>query len=174
MRLLHDRHLPVRLHLTLDENTPGVAELLSVARRLGVAKAIVNHGELDSAGISGVYREAHICVFPSVCESFGFPQVEAMASGLPLIAADTTVNREVCADGAVYFPPHDAGRLAELVAHFCLHPADLVHAANAGLARAVVFDWRRAARETLSWLGADTMEAQVGPCGSPARSAVGP
>jgi glycosyltransferase involved in cell wall biosynthesis len=40
---------------------------------------------------------------------------EAMAHGLPIVAADTPVNREICADSAVYFRVRDPGDLADKV-----------------------------------------------------------
>lgn len=52
-----------------------------------------------------LYRSSDIFVFPSISETFGHPMVEALASGLPVIAADTAVNREVCGDAALYFEP---------------------------------------------------------------------
>jgi glycosyltransferase involved in cell wall biosynthesis len=55
-----------------------------------------------------LYRSSDIFVFPSYTESFGHPLVEAMASGLPIVAADVPVNRELCGEAAVYFPPFDA------------------------------------------------------------------
>jgi glycosyltransferase involved in cell wall biosynthesis len=152
LRILADRQVQVHLHLTLDHKSAAVRELLSYARSLGVDDAVVNHGELESTAIATLYRDVHLSVFPSTCESFGFPQVEAMAFGLPIIAADTRVNREVCADAALYFPPHDPGRLAELIANFYLHPADLLDAAMVSRTRAEAFDWKQAAGETLEWL----------------------
>ena len=46
-----------------------------------------------------------IFVFPSLCESFGYPMVEAMAAGLPIVAADTPVNREMLRDSALFYSP---------------------------------------------------------------------
>jgi glycosyltransferase involved in cell wall biosynthesis len=60
-----------------------------------------------------LYREADVFVFPSLCESFGYPLVEAMASGLPIVASDIPVHREMCGEAAEYFPMLDAGALAD-------------------------------------------------------------
>jgi glycosyltransferase involved in cell wall biosynthesis len=60
-------------------------------------------GPLDREQTRGLYKSADIFVFPSLVESFGFPLVEAMAWGLPIVASDTPVNREVCGEAAVYF-----------------------------------------------------------------------
>ena len=57
--------------------------------------------------LPNLYRSADIFVFPSYTESFGHPLVEAMASGLPIVAADVPVNRELCGDAAIYFSVFD-------------------------------------------------------------------
>jgi len=55
----------------------------------------------------------------SLCESFGHPLVEAMAAGLPIVASDIAVHREICGDAARYFPVLSvealAGALRELI-----------------------------------------------------------
>ena len=55
----------------------------------------------------------HAVVLPSATESFSFPLAEAIATGLPVIAADSPFAREVCGDGAWYY---DAGDVAALTA----------------------------------------------------------
>lgn len=62
-----------------------------------------------------LYRRHDVFVFPSVNETFGHPLVEAMASGIPVVAADIGVHREVCGDGALYFPPFSSQGLADQV-----------------------------------------------------------
>ena len=62
-----------------------------------------------------VYAKNDIFVFPSVSETFGFPLVEAMASGIPVIAADSNINREICGEAALYFRPYDAQELVERI-----------------------------------------------------------
>ena len=72
-------------------------------------------GAVPYEKVESVYQDTDIFLFPSLVESFGHPLVEAMASGLPIIASDTTVNREVCGDAAVYFNPQNATDLAQLI-----------------------------------------------------------
>ena len=62
-----------------------------------------------------VYAKNDIFVFPSVSETFGFPLVEAMATGIPVIAADSSINREICGDAALYFRPYDAQGLVKKI-----------------------------------------------------------
>lgn len=63
--------------------------------------------------IEALYTTSSVLVFPSLVESFGHPLIEAMAAGLPVITADTSVSREVCGTAALYFPPEDPQRLAD-------------------------------------------------------------
>src|SRR5262249_9145080 len=70
-------------------------------------------GSVDSQSLPALYNASDVFVFPSISETFGFPLVEAMASGLPVIAADTLINREVCGPAALYFPSREAKILAE-------------------------------------------------------------
>jgi len=69
-------------------------------------------GVLPYEQIWEAYRQADMFVFPSLCESFGHPLVEAMAAGLPVVASDIAIHREICGEAAEYFPVRDAQALA--------------------------------------------------------------
>jgi glycosyltransferase involved in cell wall biosynthesis len=72
---------------------------------------LINSGYLVPVGpkhgedLLSLYRMADGCVFPSICESFGHPLVEAMAMDKPLICADRPYARELCGDAALYVDP---------------------------------------------------------------------
>jgi glycosyltransferase involved in cell wall biosynthesis len=88
---------------------------LALARQPNVAPWVEFLGPLRAEQVEELYRQGDVFVFPSLCESFGHPMVEAMVHGLPIVAADTPVNREICGRGAVYFNPLDPSDLAEQV-----------------------------------------------------------
>jgi len=85
------------------------------AVELGVKENWVELGYVHHEELSLVYQAADVYVFPSFTESFGHSLVEAMACGLPVVAADTDVHREVCADAGVYFSTFDPSDCAEAV-----------------------------------------------------------
>ncbi len=75
----------------------------------------------DDAQVSALYRRAGALLMASVGEGFGLPIVEAAHAGLPVIARDIPVFREICGDSALLFAP---GKLAETIQHWlALHEA---------------------------------------------------
>jgi glycosyltransferase involved in cell wall biosynthesis len=119
MRLLNQEGKQrFRLVTTVNPGWQGAAstttyrEDLALARESAIAPWVEFVGPWERDAARQLYREADIFVFPSLSESFGHPMVEAMAAGLPIVAADTPVNREICGDAAEYFPPLSAEDLA--------------------------------------------------------------
>jgi alpha-1,2-rhamnosyltransferase len=72
-------------------------------------------GDATDADLQYAYRHARCLIFPSVAEGFGLPIVEALAQGLPAIASDIPVHREVGGDLTTYIPLGDPAHLAELL-----------------------------------------------------------
>lgn len=89
--------LNTRQHLALAGQGPDRARLEAAARDTGVADRVHFCGELD-AGKIGVFLAALDCfVFPSAAETFGLAPVEAAQAGVPVIANDLQVLRDVLA-----------------------------------------------------------------------------
>ncbi|HEX5831430.1 MAG TPA: glycosyltransferase family 1 protein [Gemmatimonadaceae bacterium] len=73
-------------------------------------------GRLEGRALSELYASADLFAFPSVTDTFGNVLLEAMASGLPVIAADVAASREVLGDGgAVLVPGGDGEALADAI-----------------------------------------------------------
>ena len=68
--------------------------------------------EVSDADVAYAYRHATSLIFASLSEGFGLPLVEAAKFGLPIIASDITVFREIAGDAASYFEALDAEFLA--------------------------------------------------------------
>lgn len=88
-------------------------ELKALARTLGIEDAIVWKDEVEK--IEEEYNQAAVLVQPSLYEGFGFPVVEAMACGCPVICSNTTSLPELGGDAVLYFDPTNSYELAEKI-----------------------------------------------------------
>jgi len=116
IRILIQKKLPIQARVTMDLDEIKVFRNCFPDYEKLTAPDIKEHltlGRVPYNDLPDIYRSNDIFVFPSITESFGHPMVEAMASGLPIIAADTQINREICGNAALYFRPFDAENLAE-------------------------------------------------------------
>lgn len=98
--------------------------------------------------LPGLLATATCLVFPSLCEGFGLPMVEAFAAGCAVIAADTRWATELGADAAHYFPANDDEVLAGLVERMLSDPLERARRVEAGRLRGRGFTWHRTAELT--------------------------
>lgn len=82
-------------------------------------------GILHGPALAAEYANADVFVFPSTTDTLGLVLLEALASGLPIVAADSPASRELLADcpAARLFPPEESERLPGLVAELAADPA---------------------------------------------------
>ncbi|MBM3394509.1 MAG: glycosyltransferase family 4 protein [Betaproteobacteria bacterium] len=115
VEFLHAAGVPCRAYLTMDidkiRETPGSDLDLSVIRR-GMDAGLVDIGTVPYEKIPDLYAEHDIFVFSSMNETFGHPMAEAMAARIPIVAANTGVNREILGDCARYYEPFAPEKLA--------------------------------------------------------------
>ncbi|HTS35728.1 MAG TPA: glycosyltransferase [Candidatus Solibacter sp.] len=114
----------------------------SLVEKLAVSDMVVELGSVPYRQLYDVYRRADMYVTPAYAETFAHPLVEAMASGLPVVASDLAVHREICGDAARYFPRFSPEVLAENVAQIAGSPETSKRMAEAGLARSGQFSWK--------------------------------
>jgi len=115
-------------------------------------KRVVHLDYLDAPRLATVYRNAEAFVLPSIYEGFGFPLLEAMAHGVPSIAARSSSLPEIGGDAALYFDPHDSQELEAQLRRVVNDASLRADLAERGRARAAEFRWERAAAETLDVL----------------------
>ncbi|MBY6241001.1 glycosyltransferase family 1 protein [Methylosinus sp. Sm6] len=71
--------------------------------------------DADDASLRHLYERAHALIAASFAEGFGLPLAEAACHGLPAIASDIPVFREIAGERATFFPPLDADALADCI-----------------------------------------------------------
>src|SRR6266540_1022065 len=72
-------------------------------------------GFVPDETLAALYRLAAVFVFPSLYEGFGFPPLEAMAAGTPVVASNLSSLPEVLGDAALLVDPYDANALADAI-----------------------------------------------------------
>lgn len=125
------------------------AEIMSLPHRLGISGDVRSLGRLPTSEVDAQYRGALALVYPSLCEGFGLPVLEAMAAGAPVIAADRASIPEVAGSAAILIDPEDTDALAAAMSQVAEDAALRAALRQRGRARAQEFTWERAARETL-------------------------
>jgi glycosyltransferase involved in cell wall biosynthesis len=129
-----------------SEDNPGSysAEAASaLVTQLGIAGSVVELGAVPYSLLHQVYRACNLYITPAYAESFAHPLVEAMASGLPVVASDLAVHREICEDAAIYFPRFSPEALAARVCQIAASDGLSAQLSDRGQERARAFSWAK-------------------------------
>ena len=151
-QLLQQQGLQFKILLTLDENSESGRDLLDDAKNMGLGNIIENHGDVSGDEMVALYDSLDIFVFCSVCESFGFPMIEAMARALPVVAAATPVNYEITGKAGIMFASYDADQLADCLKSLMTDSVKRQMHASLSLERSRAFSWQNTAAQTLKLL----------------------
>ncbi|MBI5037091.1 MAG: glycosyltransferase family 4 protein [Candidatus Kerfeldbacteria bacterium] len=92
-----------------------VKRLQKIVEASGIAHAVRFTGYVPDGELPSLYRHAAAYVFPSFCEGFGLPGLEACAFGVPVAASDNSCLPEILGDAALYFDPHNHEDIARQV-----------------------------------------------------------
>lgn len=105
-------------------------------------------GRVNDASLAVLYAGASIFVYISLYEGFGLPLLEAMASGVPVVAGNRSSLPEVVSDAGLLVDPEDAHKIAEAIQTLIENPGLRQDLSCRGLARAKQYSWDRTARAT--------------------------
>ncbi len=127
-------------------------EIFQLSEESPYKKDIVFTGELQEKDRPAIYKMASLFVFPSFLEGFGFPPLEALSSGVPVICSASTSLLEIFGDHSILVNPHDAGELAWTIGRVLGDQAIQASLIKEGEKYAKKFTWEKTARETLEVL----------------------
>ncbi len=105
-------------------------------------------GYVSEATLTDLYRRASVFAFPSLDEGFGMPLLDAMASGVPVLASNVSALPEVTGDAALLVDPAEAGAIAEGLRKLISDPQVREQLIQKGLARSREFTWENAVEKT--------------------------
>jgi len=153
-----DCELAIRAFAKIKAQTPGVVLILvgggslttgekELIGELGVVDLIIQRS-VSAEELPNVYSNSRGLIYTSRYEGFGLPLVEAMASGVAVLASDTPINREIAGDCATYFPVGDEELLSNSMVQLILNPQGFQDKVKAGEARSKDFTWKKCAELT--------------------------
>jgi glycosyltransferase involved in cell wall biosynthesis len=105
-------------------------------------------GYCSDSDLPALYRGARAFCFVSLYEGFGFPPLEAMACGTPVIASETSSVGEIVGEAAAKVNPRNVEEIAEAIGVLCSDAETWSRFRNAGIERAGQFTWKSAAEQT--------------------------
>lgn len=141
------RESPLRLVMAGPAPAPALCRL---AEDLGLAGALEWRRDVSDAELQSLYRDASVFLFPSLYEGFGWPPLEAMAAGAPVVCSNAASLPEVVGSAALTAGPQDYAGLARHCLDLLRHPdlrAELVRRGYENVRR---FTLERFARQLLT------------------------
>jgi glycosyltransferase involved in cell wall biosynthesis len=124
-------------------------DIFAEVKRLGLEGSVLFPGFVDDDDLPTLYSAAELLAYPSIYEGFGFPVLEAMACGSPVVTSNTSSLPEVGGEAALLVEPTDVEAIAGAI--LCLlQDADLRRNLIArGFEQAHKFTWEKAAAQLL-------------------------
>jgi glycosyltransferase involved in cell wall biosynthesis len=104
-------------------------------------------GPVDEVSLVDLYRRARLLLFPSRYEGFGFPVLEAMAFGTPVVTSNCSSLPEVAGDAAVLVDPEDIPQMARACAALLGDPVRMQSLVERGRRRVLDYRWEECARQ---------------------------
>lgn len=102
-----------------DTHIPAARRFIEHVQRSKLRDRVHYLGHIPQEQVYSLYTAADVFLFPSITESFGFPLLEAIAVGVPLVISDIPSNREIAGDAAYYHGVDDAEELADAIDLAC-------------------------------------------------------
>jgi len=113
---------------------------------------VICTGWVDESDLPYIYAGATIFAFPSHYEGFGIPLVEAMASGVPIMASNVEPIIEVVGEAAMLFDPENPNSIKDALSKLLSDQELRNQLSSKGLQQAKQFNWKITAEKTLTIL----------------------
>lgn len=133
--------------------------LLESMKNIRCDKEVIFTGYVDRPDLPYLFSGADLFVYPSLCESFGIPLIEAMSCGVPIVTSNMSVMPEVVGDAAYQIDPYDCREIAKGVNSVLDNASLRNELRERGLQRAKKFTWEKAAQETIKVYEAAHLES---------------
>ena len=124
-------------------------DIFNTVKSLKLEKEVIFLDYVPREDLVYLYNCSSVVVYPSLYEGFGFPPLEAMACGTPVVVSNTSSLSEVVGDAGVYVDPYDVVDIAHGIEKALTDEELRERLIQKGLERAKSFSWEEMARKTL-------------------------
>lgn len=124
-------------------------DLYALVHKLHLEKRVIFTGYASDEDIPVLYSGSTALTFPSIYEGFGFPPLEAMACGTPVISSNTSSLPEVVGSAGILLPPKDETLWAKKMLEISQNKKLAQELKIRGLKQAEKFSWEKTARQTI-------------------------
>jgi glycosyltransferase involved in cell wall biosynthesis len=147
-RLIRNGDIPH--HLVLAGSSGWQADRVEeLVRSLGLDERVHFLGYVPDSDVQPLIRQADLFVYPSLCEGFGLPLLEAMECDTPVAGSNTFSIPEIGGDAVAYFDPENSDDMANVIREVLTDEELRARYVEAGRERLKMFSWDKTARETL-------------------------
>jgi glycosyltransferase involved in cell wall biosynthesis len=126
------------------------AKVQTKIENLDLTGKVVTPGKIEDVDLPGLYQGANAFIYPSMYEGFGLQLIEAMASGIPVLASDRTCFPEVLNGAGLLFDPERADSIATQLNAISSDQDLRANLIRRSEERAKYFSWEKTAAETMS------------------------
>jgi len=124
--------------------------ILHFIKEKKLEKNVLFIGHLNDKELSYVYGHAEALVFPTLIEGFGYPVLEAMDCGVPVITSDQSSLKEIGGDAALLVNPYNPDEIAGAMRKLIEKPDLRQKLVQKGITQSERFSWHKAGRELLT------------------------
>jgi glycosyltransferase involved in cell wall biosynthesis len=147
-QLLRERGFPYAL-VMVGKRRWKSRRIIAEAHARGFGQEVVLTGYVEREHLPAIYQSSALYVCSSLYEGFGFPPLEAMASGIPVVSSNRGALGETLGQAAYTVDPTDPKALASAAALMLSNANIREEHVRRGLERARTFDWKESAAQML-------------------------
>ncbi|MDD5659465.1 MAG: glycosyltransferase family 1 protein [Actinomycetota bacterium] len=126
--------------------------LYELPKKLNIANNIIFTGDVSKECLKYIYKNALVFIMPSMCESFGFPVIEAMASGIPVISSNAFALKEIVGDAGILMDASDCENIYKSLKEVIFDSNLRNNLVSKAKDKIKIFSWENCIKETLSVL----------------------
>jgi len=149
-RRLREQGFEDLLLVLAGDHTEESGSIIDLIAKLGLEYhvRVLGYRDPDSEELAFLYCGAAVFIFPTFYEGWSSPPLEAMVSGVPVVASDIAPHHENLGQAAVLVPPEDPDAIANAIGEFLSEPEKAQAYRNRGRDHARAWTWKRTAEKT--------------------------